>query len=130
MSANIQGLGDLDALVRDLGVAPAKADRAIRRVMKRGGQEMKKKMQADFQGSRSFRHVGRSVTYDVVERRGATTIEVGPDAARSSSAPLAGIAYFGGANGGGGTVREPDYILEAEADNAVDWIEKELRGLL
>ena len=36
---------------------------------------------------------------------------------------MAGIAYFGGANGGGGTVPEPDPIMESEADMMMRFIE-------
>lgn len=125
MTTQVHGLGDLDAYIADLGVAPARANKAVERVLNRAGLEMKKKMQADFQPSRSFGHIARSVTYDTDSRR----VEVGPDAARSSSAPLAGIAYFGGARGGGGTVREPDYILADEAGTAAEWIGRELDGL-
>ena len=83
-------------------------------------------MQSDFSRSRSFGHIAGSITYDV----DGTRMEIGPDAARSSSAPLAGIAYFGGAHGGGGTVAEPDYILHDEAEVAADFIGKELGDVL
>lgn len=129
MSFTVRGIEGLDAFARDLSASPGKARSKIRNVIKRGGQEMKQKMQSDFSGSRSFGHIARSISYDV--SGGANpSVEVGPDAARSSSAPLAGIAYFGGSRGGGGTVREPDYILEAEGESAAEWIGRELRDLL
>lgn len=126
MSFRVQGLEQLDTFAADLQAVPIGAGKAIESVLERGGVEMKKKMENDFSGSRSFGHVARSITYD----RDGSRLEVGPDAARSSSAPLAGIAYFGGANGGGGTVAEPDYILEAEAEVAAKYIGLELEKLL
>ena len=124
--AKLTGLGGIEALAADIGAAPDKAKNAIDSVFKRGGVEMKKKMQKDFSGSKHFSHIARSVTYDYEGFR----LEVGPDAARSDSAPLAGIAYFGGARGGGGTVREPDYILEEEIEAAERHISQSLRDLL
>lgn len=118
-----QGLGELERFISDLGSAPGKVHTGIRRILGRGGLEMKKKMQADFSRSRSFRHIARSVTYTTNNNLNPS-VEVGPDRASSSSAPLAGIAYFGGSRGGGGTVKEPDYILDAEADTAADHIAK------
>lgn len=129
MSFSVRGMEGMEELARDLSASPRKARSAIRGVINRGGLEMKRKMQADFKGSSSFGHIGRSVTYDV--KRGSNpSVEVGPDASRSRSAPLAGIAYFGGSRGGGGTVPEPDYILEAEAETAAEHIGRELRDLL
>lgn len=126
MSFRVQGLEQLDAFAAALQSVPIGAGKAVEKVLNRGGVEMKKKMESDFSGSRSFGHVARSITYDV----DGTRLEVGPDAARSRSAPLAGIAYFGGANGGGGTVAEPDYILEEEAEAATKYIGLELEKLL
>lgn len=126
MSIRVVGGEELDALSSDLQAAPRQAERAVQSVLHRGGNEMRRAMQSDFSGSRHFGHIAGSITYDV----SGTRLEIGPDAARSSSAPLAGIAYFGGAHGGGGTVREPDYILEAEAHTAADWIHRRLGELL
>lgn len=129
MSFTVRGTEGLDDFSRVLSQSPAKARSAVRGVINRGGLEMKRKMESDLSRSRSFGHIARSVTYDVTGRTNPS-VEVGPDAARSSSAPLAGIAYFGGARGGGGTVQEPDYILEAEAKTAAEWIGRELGNLL
>lgn len=129
MSFSVRGIEGMEELARDLSASPRKANSAIRSVISRGGLEMKRKMQADFRESGSFGHIARSVTYDVT-RGDNPSVEVGPNAATSRSAPLAGIAYFGGARGGGGTVPEPDHILESEAETAVEHIGRELRNLL
>lgn len=129
-----QGLGDLDRLISDMGDMPRKAESGIRGVMNRGGLEMKRKWQANFSTSRSFKMIARSVDYDVsaasILGGGNISVEVGPNAATDSSAPLAGIAMFGGSRGGGGTVPEPDSILESEADTAVGYINRLLGELL
>lgn len=122
----ISGLEGLDAVIHDLDNAGPRLSKDVEGVMKRAGVEMAKKMREDFSGSRHFGHIARSVSFDHEPRR----VEVGPDRAKSSSAPLAGIAYFGGANGGGGTVTEPDYILEDEAETAAEYVGKAIEGLL
>lgn len=129
-----QGIGELDRFISDLGAAPAKLQSGVRGVMNRGGVEMKKKWQQSFQGSRSFRQVARSIDYDLNASSGFGVsnigVEVGPNASRDPSAALAGIAMFGGSRGGGGTVPEPDSILEAEADTAADHIARLFGDLL
>lgn len=124
----MRGIEGLDAFMRDLDAAPRGLPAKVKPIMSKGGLQMKRKMQEDLRGSQSFGHIARSVDYDRINK--GLGIEVGPNAATSRSAPLAGIAYFGGANGGGGTVPEPDYILEAEAETAADFIADAMRDLL
>ena len=50
--------------------------------------------------------------------------EIGPETGGAGS--LAGFAYFGGVNGGGGTVPDPQGALDAEAPN----VEKHLGALV
>lgn len=124
----------VDETVRDLGQAPGQMVRRMRPVFRKAGVEMKRKMQADFRTSRSFRPVARSVDFDFFDTTAFTVrnmrVEVGPNAHRAPSAALAGIAYFGGSRGGGGTVPEPDSVLENEADTAIGHIEKLIRDVL
>lgn len=134
MTAHIRGIEGIDDLARDLGTTARQTGTAVRRVLNRAGVEMKRNMKSDFSGSRHFKQVARSITYDLHDSaafgRRNISVEVGPDASRAPSAALAGIAYFGGSPGGGGSVREPDYILEAERDKAADVIADELGKLL
>lgn len=114
----MKGAQELDALARDLGKMPAHLARGVGQIVRKTALEIKKGMQADLAKSKHFGQVARSVDYDVQEfgMFGAQTflVEVGPNADRAPSAALAGIAYFGGANGGGGTVRDPAFHLEEQ----------------
>lgn len=83
-------------------------------------------MQADFSRSRSFGMIARTISFDTSVDAGGVEAEIGPDKSRGSGASLAHIAYWGGANGGGGTVRDPAHALEDEGDN----FEKALSDLL
>ncbi|WP_309080279.1 hypothetical protein [Zhihengliuella sp.] len=117
-------VSELTALRRDLGQVGMKGLEQVSPAMKRAGVQMKKAMQADLRSSRHFRSVARSITFDLraVTAFGVRNyaIEVGPDAARAGSAALAGIAYFGGSRGGGGTVPDPIRHAETEADKVVE----------
>lgn len=57
-------------------------------------------MQADMGGSGSFGHAASSITFDMA----GTEAQIGPT---KPAGAIANIAYFGGAHGGGGTVRDP-----------------------
>ncbi|MDY6054346.1 HK97 gp10 family phage protein [Micrococcus sp.] len=115
----MKGAHELDALARDLGKMPAEVARKVGPIARKTALEIKRGMQADLAKSRHFGQVARSVDYDVHESGafGSQTVlvEVGPNADRHPAAALAGLAYFGGANGGGGTVRDPVYHLEEQA---------------
>lgn len=92
-------------------------------VMKHGAQNVKEGMADDARQSKHFRRVADTMSYDSAYRFGAVGYEVGPDADRGGAAHLAGIMYFGGANGGGGSVdvdaaltREEPGLLKALGD--------------
>lgn len=59
--------------------------------------------------SRHFR-MANSISYDKTDPYEA---EIGP--VKGGAGSLANIAYFGGANGGGGTVEDPQAALDREA---------------
>jgi hypothetical protein len=104
---------ELRTLAADLGRIPAKVMPEVESVLKKGADQLKKGMQAEFEGSPHFKRVGAAVSY---ERRGFAreiAYEVGPEMGRGAGS-LAGIAVDGGANGGGGSVKV-DQLLEPEA---------------
>jgi len=104
---------ELRKLSTDLGRIPAKVIPDAEAVLKRGAQNLKESMAAEFEGSPHFKRVGAAVSY---ERRGfAKNIgyEIGPEIGRGAGS-LAGVAVEGGANGGGGSVKI-DHLLEPEA---------------
>lgn len=120
----MSGGDELRALAADLQREPTRAQREVRAVINKGGLQLRKRMRAEMGQSGWFGHVARSIDYDEIGGSSNPGVEVGPNAATSRSAPLAGIAYFGGARGGGGTVPDPMQALEDEAHEAARWIEQ------
>ena len=125
---------ELYALASDLGKMPQAMGRKCVPIFRRTALEVKRGMQADLRESRHFKQVAQSVDYDVTEGGvlGALSMsaEIGPNAERNSSAPLAGIAYFGGVNGGGGTVRDPVFHAVEQGSRMVGYIKDAAEGLL
>lgn len=109
-------VSQLRELATDLQRVPAAVTREVPAVVKKGADNVKRTMQADFRGSRSFGHIARTVTYETKIGITGAEAEVGPDKSRGGGASLAHTAYWGGANGGGGTVRDPAHALEDEGD--------------
>lgn len=126
----MSGSDDLYALAHDFGKMPAKYVQKIRPIFNRTAVEIKKGMQADFRGSRHFRQVAGSIDYEVKSGADGFSVEIGPDAARSPSAALAGLAYFGGSNGGGGTVRDPVFHARDQGTKMVGYLSLAAEGLL
>lgn len=125
---------ELYALAHDFGLMPDKYVKKIRPIFNKTALEIKRGMQKDFYGSRHFKQVARSIDYDIKEHgfagAGILQAEIGPDAARNPSAPLAGIAYFGGSNGGGGTVRDPVFHVRDQGQKMVGFLAMAAEGLL
>ncbi|MFD6163712.1 hypothetical protein ACFWFR_00870 [Oerskovia sp. NPDC060287] len=121
-------VSELRSLATDLGNIPTRLLPEADAIVKRGAQNVKEHMSADLAASRSFRGAAGSVSYDSDYRPGVVQYEVGPDKGRRGGA-LANIAYFGGANGGGGTV-DIDAPLAAEEPRLSSAIGEVLDGLL
>ena len=100
-------VSDLLAAADDLRAAAGRLVGEVKPVVAKAAVNVKATMRADLEGSRHFRQVARAVSYDT--RAGATwaEAEVGPVTAGATVGDLAHIAYFGGARGGGNTVRDP-----------------------
>lgn len=98
--------------------AAARADLMdeVRPAVSKGALNIKTGMREDLRGSNRFKGVARTVNYDLKARAGSVEAEIGPTAGKGKgTGALANIAYFGGANGGGGTVRDPEYHLNDES---------------
>ena len=93
----------------ELGRVPAKVVTGIRPAVRKAGVNMKDQLREEMGASRHFR-AAESISFDEVD--GGMAVEVGPT--KSGAGNLANIAYFGGANGGGGTVPDPQGALDAE----------------
>ena len=96
-------VSELRTLAADLGKISDGASKRAAAVVKRGAVNIETQMQTDFAGSKHFRQIGPTINFDMVPTRTAIEAQIGPDK-RRRAARLANIAYFGGANGGGGTV--------------------------
>lgn len=130
--ASQSDFSELHRLVRDLGAAPTRAYRDLEGVVKKGADNIKTEMASDASGSRHFkgksgRGLAASISYDSHYRLNEIAFEVGPDKARGGG--IGNIAYFGGANGGGGTldIDKPIRSEEPRLDAAISRI---LDGLL
>lgn len=108
--------------VRQLAVDLAKGLKLtdVEAVVKRGAVNIKDQLRAEMGASGHFGQAARSITFDM---RGYAAAEIGPES--KGAGKLENIAYFGGVNGGGGTVPDPRGALEAEAPN----FERELAKL-
>lgn len=97
----IEGLRELTA---DLGRIASRALPEVDAILKKGMQNITTEMASDAEKSEHFRQMAPTISYDSAYRVGQLAYEGGPDKDRGGAASLANIAYFGGANGGGGTL--------------------------
>ena len=120
---------ELRAFAAELGTVPDSVVRKIRPVVSKGALNIRNQMRSEMQQSRSFKQIAPTINYDLNVQQDGMEAEIGPDK-RRRAARLANIAYFGGANGGGGTVRDPARALEDEGDNFENALAKLLEGVL
>lgn len=103
------------ALAADLKAAADDLVGAIKPAIAKGALNVKNAMRDDMAASAHFRQVARTITYDARAGQTWAEAEVGPVTAGQTVGDLAHIAYFGGARGGGGTVRDPQDAADDEA---------------
>lgn len=115
---------ELRNLAVDMARIPDKVQRGVKPVVAKGAIEVRNKMRADMRESSSFRSAANNISYDLVVDGGGVEGRVGP-----SPTGLANIAYFGGSNGGGGTV---DILgpLGEEVEPFVENLGKLFEGIL
>ena len=111
---------ELRALIADLREAPQLVRREARAVISKGALNIKNQMRDEVAKSRHFRFA-HTVTYDLKVAGDTIEAEIGPETGGVGS--LAGFAYFGGVNGGGGTVPDPQGALDAEAPNVEKYLD-------
>lgn len=123
---------DLDGLAKSFRKIPALMVPKLKGVVEKSALSTKNLMRKDARGSRHFKQLARTISYDVKVHGfgGDGTIdgEVGP--AGAGAASLAGIAYFGTSKPGGGTVRNPEDAMLEEAPNFYEFAFKATEGLL
>lgn len=106
-------MSQVEALATDLRSTPKQAVDRTRRTVKRAAVDIKEQHRAEMSASRSFGQIASSINFDYRETATTFEAEIGPDKSRRA-ARLANIAYFGGANGGGGTVPDPENALQKQ----------------
>ena len=120
---------EVHAFAAELGRVAGKALPGLDAVLKKGAQQIKDDLVADAKGSRHFKQIAPTISYDREAGIGRIGYEIGPDKDRGGAAKLANIAYFGGARGGGGTL-DLDGPLRAEEPRLMSALDDYLGGLL
>lgn len=111
---------ELRKLASDLSNAPKLIKSEARGVIAKGALNIKNQMRDEVARSRHFRFA-HTISYDLKVSGDTIEAEIGPEAGGVGS--LAGFAYFGGVNGGGGTVTDPQGALDAEAPNVEKYLD-------
>lgn len=115
MDAVEADLTELDAFGDELAASADQLLDAVKPVVAQGAMDVRTAMRADIAASPHFKQVARAITYDTRTGAGWVEAEIGPKTAGAVVGDLAHLAYFGGAHGGGGTVRDPQEALDDEA---------------
>lgn len=113
-------VSELRKLASDLSSAPKLVRSEARGVIAKGALNIKDQMRDEVARSRHFKFA-HTVSYDLKVGGDTIEAEVGPETGGVGS--LAGFAYFGGVNGGGGTVPDPQGALDAEAPNVEKYLD-------
>lgn len=89
----------LHAFGEDLAIEAKRLDPKVRAVVKKGALNIKKTMQEDLGGSKSFKGVRPAVNFTMSGNANFSQADIGP--VKGSPGSLANIAYFGTSRGGG-----------------------------
>lgn len=115
-------LSEVRALSQDLGRAPARAQQGMAGVVEKGALNVKARMVEDAQSHHGHaRHFHRSISYDVTDRGGSVSADIGPDKERTQGS-LGNLMYFGSKNNGpvldveAGLVEEEPRFIKALGD--------------
>lgn len=119
---------ELNKFAAELGAAGAGIRKDVNAVVFKGATNVKSAFNESLWGSKHFKGSGGSVDFDIEITADAIEAEIGPNKSRHPgvsgpgktrpAAPLANIAIFGGARGGG-TVPDPQKHLDAEEPRIV-----------
>ena len=112
-------MNDLHRLATDFAKVAAGSHAVVQAVGTESARGIVSRMREDAARSRHFR-IAPTISHEQTSSGRTSTWEVGP--VRGGAGSLAHIAYFGGANGGGGTIRDP----QLAADEEVPVIERAL----
>jgi hypothetical protein len=122
-------LHQVNQFIAQLQTAGRHALRDVDAVVKRAAQNIKTELVTEAQGSGSFSAIAETISYEQHYGRGKVAYDIGPDKDRGGAASLAGIAYFGGAHGGGGKL-DFEGPLERETPRMMQHLSQYLGGIL
>lgn len=105
----------LRALAADIEAMGPRIVKDVPQVVAKAAVNTKAAMKKDMAGSRHFHQVAKSISYDLVSTPDFAEAEIGPETGGQTVGDLAHFAYFGGARGGGATVRDPQEAANDEA---------------
>lgn len=109
------GSDDLRQLAADLAKGVDLGE--VRGVVHKGAVNIKTQLREEASASRHFK-MAQTITFDEIQEFGGPAAEIGP--VKKGAGNLANIAYFGGTNGGGGTVPDPNGALSAEEPRFIE----------
>lgn len=120
----MSGADELRKFAQDLGKVAGKAVPDTDMVLKKGAQNIKDDLVSDARGSKHFKGMAGSISYDPIGGMGSLGYEIGPDKGRRGGG-LGNIAYFGTSRGGGtldleGPLGRESPALERELGKLVD----------
>jgi hypothetical protein len=105
-------VSELLAFADDMQAAARDVVGKVRPAVSKGAVNVKNTMRDDMAASGHFGQVAAAISYDLSGNADSSEAQIGPT--KAGAGPLANIAYFGGAYGGGGTVRDPLEAAEEE----------------
>lgn len=101
------GTAELRALAENLGRIAGSAVKDVDAVAQKGALNIKNEMVSDARGSKHFKGMAGSISYESAYRLGGVRYVVGPDKSRRGGS-LGNIYYFGTSRGGGsGDIEKP-----------------------
>lgn len=101
------GFAELRDLAENLGLIAGSAVKDVDAVAQKGALNIKNEMASDARGSKHFKGMAGSISYESAYKFGAVRYVVGPDKSRRGGA-LGNIYYFGTSRGGGsGDIEKP-----------------------
>ena len=121
---------DARSLVRELDAVVRNMPREVAKVVAKAAVNVKGSMQEDLRDSPHFKGGAPAVSYDLITTPSYAEAQIGPVSGPGRKrGDIASIAYFGGAHGGGGTVRDPQRAADEEAPAFTRALDDVLRGL-
>lgn len=109
----VDGFAELDGFADTLSRAIPAIVPKVKPVVSKGALNIKTQLRDEATKSVHFKKAAWTISYDLTDDANSVEAEIGPE--KKAAGNLANIAYFGGVNGGGGTVPDPKNALDDEA---------------